>query len=56
MSQARPPPRIIYLKGCPHTFIIAPAMLDALKHPAHARFRISTDDSGDTTHNENSDE
>jgi hypothetical protein len=51
MAQTRAPPRIIYLNGCPHTFIVTPAMLYALKHPLKTRFRIYPDDSGNTAHN-----
>jgi hypothetical protein len=51
MAQTSAPSGIIYLNGCPHTFIITPAMLKALKHTLDTRFRIYPDDSGDTAHN-----
>ncbi|MDT5123130.1 MAG: hypothetical protein QOC96_2612 [Acidobacteriota bacterium] len=50
MTQTRTPPRSIYRRRGPHTLIVAPAMLNALKHRSNACFRIRADDSGDTAH------
>src|SRR5918912_1396977 len=46
VAQTCAPPRLIYQRGHPHTFIIAPAMLYRIQHRADARLWIHVDDSG----------
>src|SRR5437868_9368062 len=49
MPQTNTLPFIVDRRG-PNTFIVTPAMLDALQHRADARFRILAYESGDTAH------
>jgi len=50
MPQTCAPSFNIYLTGSPHTFIITPAMLYAVKHRPDTRFRISANDPSYSAH------
>src|SRR5205085_9682895 len=50
MTETHTPPVIINRRARPHTFVVAPAMLNAPQHSSDARVWLTTDQSGDTAH------
>jgi hypothetical protein len=50
MAQARAPARIVNNARSPHAVIVAPAMLNALKHRADARIGVRAYQSGNAAH------
>jgi hypothetical protein len=52
MPQTSAPLPAIPSRRCPDAFIIAPAMLNTIEHHSNARFRLVTDYSSDSTHDE----